>query len=177
MRILGKKFLFVLAIVVFGALIASQASFTAEVKEKKPAECAFCGMPADESPVLIKVSLKDSKGKEKNVVFDSLGCWLQYEANLEKGTKVVSAVVLDYPTREEEKPKFTDLKKAFWVEAEKLKKTMPPYLVAFSSKDKATSFAKEKGTKVLTYAEAMDFVMEKLGLKKQSGVDHEAHHK
>lgn len=151
-------------------------------KEAKSQVCAFCKMGGvEKSPVLIKVRLSGvgtPPGKDKDLVFDSLGCWLQYEDKLEKQWKVASVTVLDYPTRGDKKPKFIELKKAFFVEAGPLDKSMPPYLVAFSSKEKASALAKEKKKNVLTYAEAEEFVKKKLGIKKkeEEKSGHEAHH-
>ncbi len=152
-------------------------AYSVEKEMDKSPACAFCGMAgADMSSVFIKANLKDASGKERNVVFDSLACWLQYEHELEKGVKVSSVLVLDYPTREDKSPKFIDLKKSYFVQVKSLKHSMPPYLVAFSDKAKAEAFAKEKGAKVLSYANAVDFVMKKIGMEDHQHKEGEHNH-
>jgi len=134
--------------------------------EAKEVACAQCGMPVAKSPAAVRATIGDAEDKVSEVSFDSLACWFRYASKLEKGYEVQAVEMLDYTTYGEKKASWIPLHKAFFVKAKKLKFTMPPYVAAFASKDKASAFAKENETEVLSFTEMEKYVKEKIGLKK-----------
>jgi len=161
-------------------LLALSASALAENKENKEENdkakaCSFCAMSTRDTPVLVLAVFKDKNGKEVKTQFDSVNCFVLYREKNKKVQKLLSAKVLDYETRDAKERKFIEIEKAYYVHVKKLKGTMPPYLLAFSTKSKASSFAEKNEGKVLSFSEAERLIMEKAGLMKAENHHGEAH--
>jgi len=162
-------------------LVGFSPSSFAESKKNKDDEdeakpCSLCKMSTKDTPVLLLANFKDKNGKEVQAHFDSLSCFIKYREKNKKTQKLLSAKVLDYETKDAKEKKFIEIEKAYFVRLKKLKGTMPPYLVAFSTKAKASSFAENNEGKVLTFSEAEDLIMQETGLMKDKSHKHEDGH-
>jgi hypothetical protein len=155
-----KKFGIALLLVAILAIAAyAYAALSSEPKEEKRI-CPQCGMNAAKSPVEVKYG---------DVSFAALDCWSEYST--EKEISFTAAKMLDYPTATAKTRKYIGLDKAFFVEAKKLKNTMPPYIVAFAKEDAAKSFATENETQVISLSD----VQSKLSSDEDTDASHEGH--
>lgn len=155
-----KKFGIALLLVAILAIAAfAYAALSSEPKEEKRI-CPECGMNAAKSPVEVK---------HGDVSFAALECWFEYST--EKEISFTAAKILDYPTATAKTRKYIGLDKAFFVEAKKLKYTMPPYIVAFAKEDAAKSFATDNETTVIGLSD----VQTMLSSDDDDNASHEGH--
>lgn len=119
---------------------AETGGLAAVVTEGK---CPVCGMP------YATASTEVHAGGRK---FDSFPCWVEYADK--NGLDPAKGEILDFPTRGGERS-FVPLIQAFYVEAEFLESSMPPFLAAFKDPTEAERFAAEQQSQVITFDQAL----------------------
>ncbi|MEP0813651.1 MAG: nitrous oxide reductase accessory protein NosL [bacterium] len=140
---------------------------SAQAREVANDECPMCSMSTEKTPTLVRYIA----GEDDEVDFVSLECWIDYAKN--EKIAFEKALVLDYSTLGAVE-KMVKADKAFYVPLEALKFSMPPYLAAFAEKDKARKFAESKGSKVISFAEAKEMILDYQENEEDEG--HAHHH-
>ena len=107
-------------------------------------QCPVCGMPYATAAAEVHA------GGRK---FDSFPCWVEYADK--NGLDPAEGEILDFPTRGGERS-FVPLTQAYYVEAEFLESSMPPFLAAFKNPEQAQQFAKEQSSEVVGFNRALE---------------------
>jgi copper chaperone NosL len=110
-------------------------------------ECAHCGMLVNEDRCSSGLLVSNDGGGREHVVFDDIGCMLDYESG-HAGLEVVGAFVHDHDSRS-----WTGAPAAWFVMAapDRLATPMGSGIVAFSTKDAAERRAAECAGMVIAY--------------------------
>lgn len=162
-------------LLVISIVVAIILPVLVSAEEERP-RCENCGMYFDVSPSRVEITI-ELKKKKFTHIFECLNCAYnaltgQYGENLD----ITAVQMLDYQTFGKENEAMTDgLKATFLFGVERLKFTMPPFIVAYASKGEAEAAQKVLGGELVSSFEDVWKRLEKHNAPEEEETGHEGH--